>query len=211
MRNGGDKKWAIPMALVAWAESGGQSRCVNQIKATGLWQIYNGPNTDTRALQNPNTNAKAAIAKFKAGKLQPWVSSKGAWGNWISDTGEIKPGGLSELKNLGIDLDKIDLSRSLSLGGPGGDLLDKAVDSVKNPIESLIEPIQDIANVFIQVGDFLIHPRRLLKLVVGGVLLLWGLGKLSGSLGGPKPRRIARAASNAVPAGKATSAVAKAT
>jgi hypothetical protein len=206
--NGGAKEWAVPMALVAWAESGGQSGCVNQIKATGLWQIYNGPNTNTHALQDPDTNAKAAIAKFKAGHLAPWVSSKGAWGKWFDASNQkVTTDGWSAIQDSGVKsgenfldslkaLNPFDSERGLSLSTP---------DLIKNPIEGLIQPVKDIANTVVAIGDFIVHPRRLLKLVIGGVLLMWGLSTLSKSLGGPHPARaVSRAARGTAPVGAVT-------
>ncbi|MBX5461644.1 MAG: phage tail length tape measure family protein [Steroidobacteraceae bacterium] len=88
---GGDPKHAGIMARVAWAESEGRADARNSIGATGLWQIYNGPNT-SRELLDPMKNARAAVEKFQAGGLQPWIDSKwkgagGGWGQFVGHPG----------------------------------------------------------------------------------------------------------------------------
>jgi hypothetical protein len=81
---GGSRATANIAAAIAMAESGGESTARNSIGATGLWQIYNGPNTSL-ALKDPVANARAAVAKWKAaGGFSPWTTFTGA------DTG---PGG----------------------------------------------------------------------------------------------------------------------
>lgn len=81
---GGSRETADVASAIALAESGGRADARNSIGATGLWQIYNGPNTSI-TLKEPTSNARAAVAKWKAAKgFTPWTVYTGA------DTG---PGG----------------------------------------------------------------------------------------------------------------------
>ena len=89
--NGGDPKWAPTMAAIAAAESGGTTNNLNNNPGTGdysvgLWQInYFGGLASSRTAsygnpqalaQDPNAQAKAAIALFNNGK---------GWANWQAD------------------------------------------------------------------------------------------------------------------------------
>lgn len=87
---GGPRDKADQAAAIALAESNqGDPNARNSIGATGLWQIYNGPNT-SMSLKDPWKNAQAAVAKYKASLktkgdgFLPWTTYTGA------DTG---PGG----------------------------------------------------------------------------------------------------------------------
>ncbi|MEU7164337.1 hypothetical protein AB0A70_06780 [Streptomyces morookaense] len=79
---GGDPKVAPIMAAIALAESSG----IDQIQkgqpysttGWGLWQITPGNSVPQvgidRALLNPLTNAKAAVAKYKSQGLRAWTT-----------------------------------------------------------------------------------------------------------------------------------------
>jgi hypothetical protein len=75
---GGPASVANIAAAIALAESGGNANARNSIGATGLWQIYNGPNTDP-GLRDPMANARAAVAKYRAAHgFTPWTTYTGA-------------------------------------------------------------------------------------------------------------------------------------
>lgn len=99
--NGGAPGWAPLMAGIALAESGGNTKALNNNPATGdysvgLWQINYfgsmlGPRTQSygspSALQNdPNLQAKAAIALFgnNGAGLSNWTNDK-TWNAWVAD------------------------------------------------------------------------------------------------------------------------------
>lgn len=92
--NGGPPGLANTMAAIAMAESGGNAASVQkgQPYATtgwGLWQITPGnsyPNLGTdKALLDPNTNAKAAVAKFKSQGLGAWTTyTSGAYKSYMA-------------------------------------------------------------------------------------------------------------------------------
>lgn len=180
--NGGDKKYAIPMALVGFAESGGDAWVVNRIGATGLWQHYPGG----EHLKDPNANAALAVEKFKSRGFQPWVSSQGTWGKWFDpDNLKFSLAGVEFVKSHGGKKGPID--RGLSFGGPGADAVSGAVDAAKKAVNPLVGPLGDIANFFSGLGDLILHPRRLLKLILGSVVLLWGINQLSKAMIGKDP------------------------
>ena len=99
--NGGPPQVANVAAAIAMAESGGQSvKQKGQPAATtgwGIWQITPGD----PSLLDPNTNAKAAVAKYKAAgnSFSPWTTyNDGAYLSFLAgaatDTyGGTRPGG----------------------------------------------------------------------------------------------------------------------
>lgn len=94
---GGDPKLAPLMAHIAQAESGGRAGIINSIGATGLWQIYNGRNTDP-GLVDPMRNARAAVQKYKTQGLGAWKASQGTWGKYVGSSETYAGGGdLSQL------------------------------------------------------------------------------------------------------------------
>lgn len=77
--NGGNPASAPMAAAIAMGESSGNPTVVNSIGATGLWQVLPRahPQWSTQQLQNPNTNAQAAIA----------ISNNGSnWNAWETYT-----------------------------------------------------------------------------------------------------------------------------
>jgi hypothetical protein len=81
---GGSKALAPLMAAIALAESGGNPAANNYTDnggtqtSWGLWQISNGTHTAPAAnINDPLTNAKAAVAKYNSQGL-------GAWGTYTS-------------------------------------------------------------------------------------------------------------------------------
>jgi hypothetical protein len=113
---GGPASAAHTMAIVATAESGSPGRYANQFArnpsgATGLWQILGAVRPGN--LTNPAVNARNAIAKWRAGGLGPWVSSKSMWGPLV--------GGKSVLGSIGGALS----GAAGAVGGVLGDLLGK--------------------------------------------------------------------------------------
>lgn len=78
---GGPPAWAWTMAGIAYAESGGYYRCVQQGQAYsttgwGLWQITPGNSEpqcgSDEALLSPRANACAAVAKFRGQGIGAW-------------------------------------------------------------------------------------------------------------------------------------------
>jgi hypothetical protein len=82
-------------AHIAEAESGGRVGVINEIGATGLWQIYNHPDLVRRfgSMTNAWHNAQAAKVLFDQSGTQPWVASQGAWGRFAQKGGMIPFGG----------------------------------------------------------------------------------------------------------------------
>jgi Lysozyme like domain len=73
--NGGNPSSAPIAAAIAMAESSGNPLASNPSGATGLWQILESahPQWSVQQLQNPNTNAQAAIAISNNGSnWNPW-------------------------------------------------------------------------------------------------------------------------------------------
>ena len=82
---GGPKSQASTAAAIAEAESSGNSTAQNPSGATGLWQILGNP-FPGNAL-DPGTNARMAVAKFKAAgnSFTPWVTfTNGAYRAFLS-------------------------------------------------------------------------------------------------------------------------------
>jgi cell wall-associated NlpC family hydrolase len=69
---GGRAGAAGSMASIAIAESGGDPNAHNPSGATGLWQILGNPFPGNAF--DPLTNARMAVAKYKAGGFYPWIS-----------------------------------------------------------------------------------------------------------------------------------------
>lgn len=69
------------MGAVAMAESSGVWDVVNEIGATGLWQIYSHPDLVAKYgdMRDPMNNAQAMRDLQADGGLAPWVSSVGTW------------------------------------------------------------------------------------------------------------------------------------
>lgn len=201
IRNGGPAKYANAMAIVSVFENrSGDPTVVNSIGATGLWQIYNGPNTDTERLKNPDANARAAVKKFRDAKraggtgFEPWVSSKGGWGPLVDEkTGKVNE---DAARSAGIEFGKSFLEGIAS--GPLGDAINTAIKP--------LEPLAAVGELALGLTELLLTPegwRRLLKVIIGGVVLLWALNQLSKSMFDVNPARGARRAATAVAVKKA--------
>lgn len=83
IQGGGPASLAPTMAAIATAESGGQPQCVQAGEdyantGWGLWQITPGDSVPAvgtnQALLNPVTNARAAVAKYRAQGLEAWTT-----------------------------------------------------------------------------------------------------------------------------------------
>lgn len=154
IKHGGDPKVANVAAAIALAESSGNARARNSIGATGLWQIYNGPGTST-SLFNPDANAAAAVAKYKAAgnRFTPWTTYTGA------DT----PGH----KKTYLDF----------LAKPGDDMPLSAIPGVDNlygGATSAGSQIHDVGAFLSKISDAIFSPDWWLRvgLIIGGVLML---------------------------------------
>lgn len=173
-RNGGPKKYANAMATVsALGENrSGDPNVVNSIGATGLFQIYPGG----ERYKNPDTNARAAVAKFRAAKarggtgFEPWKSSEGSWGSAVDKkTGKVD--GIVS-KQLGLTFQK---------SGAEAFATGKIGDAIAGAIKPL-EPLQTVGQLALTLTNFLVDPnsvRRLLKITIGSVILLWALNQLA--------------------------------
>lgn len=84
---GGNPASAPIAAAIAMAESGGNPSVVNSIGATGLWQILQSehPQYSTTELQNPLTNAQAAVSISNDGSnWNPWETyTEGTYRNFL--------------------------------------------------------------------------------------------------------------------------------
>jgi len=194
---GGNPDLADLMAYVAEAESGGRANVRNSIGATGLWQIYNGPNTDP-ALKDPILNAKAAVKKLETQGLDAWVSSKNTWARKVNPDDVAKTagkggplGGLAALGNVGDAVDAVG----------------KAVTSPIDAVKGAVEPLRDIGQFFVGLAELILTPegwRRILKVILGGTILLFGLSQLTKAMNGPRPIRAAARAGTRATAAVAT-------
>jgi hypothetical protein len=200
---GGPVAHANAMAIVSFFESHLNDQVVNSIGATGAWQIYPG-NESAKTLRG---NAKQAVAKFKAAKAlpggtgyEPWKSSEGGWGPIIDKrTGKVD--GLIA-NRLGLRFDKTTAQEIAT--GPVGDALAKGANALK--------PMVALGELAIGLTELLLTPegwRRVLKVGLGSVILLWALNQLSKSIFDVNPvGRTVRTAAGVTGAGKVGSAVA---
>jgi len=185
IEEGGDPRYAQAAAFIATTpgvESSGRSDIVNSIGATGLFQIYPGNAT----LKDARRNVRAAIAKFNAARkrgtgFEPWASSESKWGPYIDkQTGAVKGGkGNGGFNPINSAKDAI------------GDLIPDVPNPLKG-LEALVAPIGDIANFFSGAFELLLTPegwRRILKVSIGSMILLWGINQLSKSVFGGSPAR----------------------
>lgn len=116
----------------------------------------------------------------------------------------------------------LEIARHAYETGTRGGPLDGALNAIADidPLEKLTVVVEAIARFFVGLGELLLTPEgwvRLGKLVLGAAVVLWGLSKLAGQLGGGArvAERTARsglksaasAAASAVPAGRIGKAV----
>jgi len=80
----------------------------------------------------------------------------------------------------------------------------QAAKDIVEATQNVASAIQGIGDTFSAIGDFLIHPKRLLKLIFSGIILFYGISKLSGSIGGPHPAGRTRYAARGAARGAAT-------
>jgi hypothetical protein len=99
IKAGGQKSFAPLMAAIAMAESGGWAGNTNPTDnggtqtSWGLWQISNGTHGSPVSgdIYDPETNAKAAIAKINSQGLSAWGTyTSGAYRQYLR--GNIPPG-----------------------------------------------------------------------------------------------------------------------
>lgn len=98
---GGPKKDDALMAAIAEAESGGNSDALNPSdnggtqSSFGLWQISNGTHTPPAPnWNNPNENARLAVAKFNSQGLTAWGTyDSGAYKQYLQGGVPANPGG----------------------------------------------------------------------------------------------------------------------
>jgi len=196
---------ALVLAAIARPESGGNVRAVNPSSgACGLWQHLPCVGLD------PVTNATAALQKYRARGTQPWAASQSKWGPDVAAITQAHGGGgsgggfhlpslpswakrvlLAGLPGAGpLALSPIPVP-GLS-GNPLASLFGGGIPNPLDPITKQFDALKSIAETFSQVAGILLEPKRLLKIIIGGVLLLWGISKVSGQLGGPDPANRAR-------------------
>jgi len=86
IKAGGPKTMAPLMAAIALAESSGNPSAHNASGASGLWQILGAPTgwTGSTDWYNPQTNARAAVAKYHTQGLAAWQSyTSGAYRKYL--------------------------------------------------------------------------------------------------------------------------------
>ncbi len=94
------------MGYVSYAESGWNPSSVNSIGASGLWQILMPLNSGVvhGNVLDPDVNAEAAMALYRASGLSPWDASKyaGQGGGWAQHLGEkFRRGGMINMPPFG--------------------------------------------------------------------------------------------------------------
>lgn len=160
---GGDPAKANIAAAIALAESGGRtgpgvhsSNPAGGINR-GPWQIWSG---NPGSSDDPLTNAKTAVRMSKNGTN---------WGSWETyATGAYK-------KFLGSGVTQQDQSTTFQGG------------SLKGAVSDTAGQIGRIADVFGTAGNFLLTQqgwRRILKVVIGGVVIIYGITLLAKNLAG---------------------------
>lgn len=176
------------MAEVGWAESGGDTKVVNSIGATGVWQILqplhvkSHPTWTTAWLQNPLNNARAAKVLYDADKkaggngLRPWEDSRlkgngGGWGKAIGGSGADKA--IFDDWNDPFDLwdeEKWGPAPPSPWEGLTGETPPESLDQAGG--------ILDIAQLGVKAAEWMSNPRNwvnVLYVVIGGVVVVGAL------------------------------------
>lgn len=174
------------MAEVGWAESGGDTKVVNSIGATGVWQILqplhvkSHPTWTTAWLQNPLNNARAAKVLYDADRkaggngLRPWEDSRlkgngGGWGNKISGASQAD---WEPFEDWNDPFDLWDEEK----WGPAPESPWESLTG-ETPPESL-EGITDVAKLGVKAAEWMSNPRNWLYVgyvVLGGVVVVTAL------------------------------------
>jgi soluble lytic murein transglycosylase-like protein len=134
------------MTAIALAESGGRSDAYNSSTATGLWQVEVSahPQYTKAELENPATNAEAAVEVFTSQGLGAWTTyTSGAYKNYDKTAGNA---------TLRADVD------------PG------TFDAVADDVKDVVEAPVTIADFLGKVTEALFTERgwiRILKFVAG--------------------------------------------
>lgn len=177
------------MAEVGWAESGGDTKVVNSIGATGVWQILqplhvkSHPSWTTAWLQNPLNNARAAKVLYDADRkaggngLRPWEDSrlKGNGGGWGKAVGTTQ----ADWKPFEDWNDPLDLWDEDTMGpapeSPWESLTGETPpESLENAVDAAAA-LGDIAKLGVKAGEWLSNPRNWLNLtyvVLGGAAVI---------------------------------------
>lgn len=166
---GGPRDQAQTAAAVAMAESGGYEKRPNSTGDGGMgpWQITPAePGSD-----NGPTNARQAVRKWKAagGKKNP----EAAWSNqWVAYAN-----GSYKKFLIGSAPDET-LIQKLASGAVG--------DALVKPLTGLAA----IGKLAIGLSELLLTPegwQQIIKVVIGGTILLWALNQLSKTMLGVNP------------------------
>lgn len=176
---GGDPSQAGTASAVALAESSGNTSATNHntngSTDLGTWQINNSAHptyNQQQLLSNPLYNAKAAVAISSNGKdWGPWVTYKtGAYKKYLSGfRGPARSGTVPGSTNTGDAAAAAKLESegiTTQSGGILGSLLGGGVGSTLELVE---------------------NPIRIGKILIGGVLLIIALDRLSGIKAIPIP------------------------
>lgn len=176
--NGGPAAVANIAAAIALAESRGESTAENRVDnngtqtSWGLWQISNGThNMPTPNILDPNVNARAAVAKYRASGWSPWGTFQtGAYKQFLQSGVPPTPAGAPPNATL--------LSATSPAGGGGG-----APSTSGNPFSvwqllGIPDPVDALerlglillGTLLILVGIYLLAGRQGFKLVTKGVV-----------------------------------------
>lgn len=197
---GGPINQAAMAVAVATEESGRDTDAVNpQSGATGTWQIHpGGPQ-----YKNPQTNASAAVSKWKARGWQPWsVCGSGAWSAGTPNCPKLAAKANAVARRIGAprvgvttanvsftDTAKKWLKAAEKLSpvtagaSQAGDILSTAGDvagaagTAFKGIEAVAKAIQDLFNLLRSILEKVLDPNTwadALKIFVGVVLLYMG-------------------------------------
>ena len=192
---GGSRALAPLMAAIALAESSGNPQAENRTDnggtqtSWGLWQISDGTHSEpVPGILNPETNAKAAVAKYRSQGLGAWGTyTSGAYRQYLSGAAPTKPpadpAGSKSTSGGGGDLGQwasaiwtglgVGLEQSPEFSGAGQAVLDPA-----QAIAGLTAPFVKIATAV----DWFMQPNHWIRIfcgIGGGLLTVVGIWNLS--------------------------------
>ena len=160
--------WAVLMAAIAMAESGGRSDAYNPSGASGLWQILGAVHAaDQPQLFNPQVNASEALAKLQSQGLGAWETyTNGAYKQYLKSG--VNPASLPTSPGT---------SGTPASGSGGASLLGLSL-----PGWSLVTGAFNDADAILKAALWLFNPSNWVRILIGlsaAGLLAFGLFALS--------------------------------
>lgn len=158
---GGKKSDAAMAAVITRPESGGRVDVVNEIGATGLWQIHPGGSQYKNAWNNARTAVRKRRAAGKWGP-NPWaVCHDASCSNLSQEAQELA-------KRLHLDSGLIDLGGAVDSVNP--------VDDVADAIMTVVRPIGDFFKIITSADTWI----RIGKVLLGALFLALVANELIG-------------------------------